>query len=173
MQRSELSGTVLQLKAMGIDNIMRFEWLAPPPAETMIRALELLHALGALNSDARQQLLTVLPTVPLFAVIMYCCHRLCMVVCQLGAGRFEGCTHLTTGLKRPASPAVTDLTSSHMFWSMMSSCAYCQNGRQSTEAKLHPSALVFDVAAGPGIPMQAMSICQRPRLIHNLGFNLT
>jgi ATP-dependent RNA helicase DDX35 len=101
MQRSDLAGTVLQLKALGIDNIMTFEWLAPPPAEvragwcgqrghhgkrllqpsaaawvrgngpassgsapdlrcddtrpwqTMIRALEALHALGALDGDAR------------------------------------------------------------------------------------------------------------------------
>ena len=37
----------------GIDNMMTFEWLAPPPAETMIRALETLHALGALDEDAR------------------------------------------------------------------------------------------------------------------------
>ena len=53
MQRSELAGTVLQLKALGIDNMMQFEWLAPPPAEAMVRALELLHALGALGDDAR------------------------------------------------------------------------------------------------------------------------
>ncbi|KAK9828606.1 hypothetical protein WJX72_001006 [[Myrmecia] bisecta] len=53
MQRSELAGTVLQLKALGIDNIMAFDWLAAPPSETMVRALELLHALGALDGDAR------------------------------------------------------------------------------------------------------------------------
>lgn len=53
IQRCELASTVLQLKALGIDNIMKFDWLAPPPAETMIRALELLHALGALGEDAR------------------------------------------------------------------------------------------------------------------------
>ncbi len=53
MQRSELSGLVLQLKALGVDNIMAFEWLAAPPAEAMVRALEALHALGALGEDAR------------------------------------------------------------------------------------------------------------------------
>ncbi|KAL6770172.1 hypothetical protein ACKKBG_A33890 [Auxenochlorella protothecoides x Auxenochlorella symbiontica] len=53
MQRCDLAGAVLQLKALGIDNIMRFEWLAPPPPETMIRALESLHALGALGLDAK------------------------------------------------------------------------------------------------------------------------
>lgn len=53
MQRSDLTGMVLQLKALGIDNIMKFEWLAPPPAETMVRALENLHALGVLDDDAK------------------------------------------------------------------------------------------------------------------------
>jgi hypothetical protein len=32
---------------------MRFDWLAPPPAEAVVRGLELLHALGALDGDAR------------------------------------------------------------------------------------------------------------------------
>lgn len=53
MQRCDLAPVVLQLKALGVDNVMRFEWLAPPPAEAMIRALELLHALAALDDDAR------------------------------------------------------------------------------------------------------------------------
>lgn len=43
----------VQLKALGIDNIMKFEWLSPPPAETMVRALENLHALGVLDNDAK------------------------------------------------------------------------------------------------------------------------
>jgi ATP-dependent RNA helicase DDX35 len=41
------------MQALGIDNIMRFDWLAPPPAEAVVRGLELLHALGTLDSDAR------------------------------------------------------------------------------------------------------------------------
>ena len=41
------------VQALGIDNIMCFDWLAPPPAEAVVRGLELLHALGALDSDAR------------------------------------------------------------------------------------------------------------------------
>jgi len=53
MQRSELSGVMLQLKVLGIDNLHKFEWLAPPPAEAVVRALELLHALGALDDNAR------------------------------------------------------------------------------------------------------------------------
>jgi ATP-dependent RNA helicase DDX35 len=37
----------------GVDNMMTFEWLSPPPAELMVRGLETLHALGALGDDAR------------------------------------------------------------------------------------------------------------------------
>lgn len=64
MQRSELASTVLQLKSLGVDNMMTFDWLAPPPAETMVRALELLHALGALDSSARYAHNTALPPFP-------------------------------------------------------------------------------------------------------------
>jgi ATP-dependent RNA helicase DDX35 len=53
MQRSSLAGTVLQLKSLGIDNMMTFHWLAPPPAEAMVRALETLHALGGIGNDAK------------------------------------------------------------------------------------------------------------------------
>jgi len=42
----------LQLKSLGIDNIMRFDWLAPPAPDTMVRSLETLFAIGALDSDA-------------------------------------------------------------------------------------------------------------------------
>ncbi len=36
-----------------MDNVLRFEWLSPPPAEALVRALEELHALGVLDGDAR------------------------------------------------------------------------------------------------------------------------
>ncbi|XP_065827461.1 probable ATP-dependent RNA helicase DHX35 [Oscarella lobularis] len=41
--------SVLQLKSLGIDNVLRFNFLSPPPAKSMIRALDLLYALGALD----------------------------------------------------------------------------------------------------------------------------
>jgi HrpA-like RNA helicase len=34
MQRSNLMWVVLQLKAMGIDDVLHFEFMAPPPAGT-------------------------------------------------------------------------------------------------------------------------------------------
>jgi ATP-dependent RNA helicase DDX35 len=53
MQRSNLAMIVIQLKAMGIDNVLQFDFMSPPPAESMIRALELLYALNALDDSAR------------------------------------------------------------------------------------------------------------------------
>ena len=53
MQRSNIAGVLLQLKALGIDNVLRFPFLSPPPAQAMVRALELLHALGAIDSDSK------------------------------------------------------------------------------------------------------------------------
>lgn len=53
IQRSNLAPIILQLKALGIDNIARFDYLSPPPAELIIRALELLYSLGALDDYAK------------------------------------------------------------------------------------------------------------------------
>jgi ATP-dependent RNA helicase DDX35 len=53
LQRSNLAPVILQLKALGIDNIVRFNFLSPPPSELMAKALELLYALGALDEYAK------------------------------------------------------------------------------------------------------------------------
>ena len=53
IQRSNLAPTILQLKALGIDNVLRFDFLTPPPAELIIRALELLYSLGAVDDYAK------------------------------------------------------------------------------------------------------------------------
>ncbi|XP_077283685.1 putative ATP-dependent RNA helicase DHX35 [Arctopsyche grandis] len=53
MQRSDLSAIVLQLKALGIDNILRFTFPSPPPAKIMLSAIEVLYALGALDNKGQ------------------------------------------------------------------------------------------------------------------------
>ncbi|KAI2632020.1 P-loop containing nucleoside triphosphate hydrolase protein [Hypoxylon sp. NC1633] len=53
IQRSNLAPFILQLKALGIDNVVRFAYLTPPPAELMIKATELLFSLGALDEYAK------------------------------------------------------------------------------------------------------------------------
>ena len=39
------------LKSLGINDLMHFDFLDPPPSETLLRALEQLYALGALNQQ--------------------------------------------------------------------------------------------------------------------------
>lgn len=53
IQRSNLAPVVLQLKALGIDNIARFDYLTPPPSQLIVRALELLYSLAALDDYAK------------------------------------------------------------------------------------------------------------------------
>ncbi|EXB88532.1 putative ATP-dependent RNA helicase DHX35 [Morus notabilis] len=53
IQRSNLVSCVIQLKALGIDNILGFDWPASPSPEAMVRALEVLYSLGVLDDDAK------------------------------------------------------------------------------------------------------------------------
>jgi len=49
--RSNLSSVVLQLKKLGIDDLVHFDFMDPPAPETLMRALELLNYLGALDDE--------------------------------------------------------------------------------------------------------------------------
>ena len=49
IQRTNLGNVVLILKSLGINDLIHFDFMDPPPAEALIRALEQLYALGALN----------------------------------------------------------------------------------------------------------------------------
>merc|ERR1712142_636892 len=51
IQRTNLAATVLQLKAMGINDLIGFDFMDAPPVEAMIHALELLHTLSALDDE--------------------------------------------------------------------------------------------------------------------------
>ena len=51
IQRTNLAATLLQLKAMGINNLIDFDFMDAPPLEAMITALTQLHTLSALDDD--------------------------------------------------------------------------------------------------------------------------
>ena len=51
MQRVDASWAVLQLKALGINDIIHFDFISPPSVDSMIAALELLYSLGALDDE--------------------------------------------------------------------------------------------------------------------------
>jgi len=49
IQRTNMGNVVLMLKSLGIDDLIHFDFMDAPPVETLMRALEQLYALGALN----------------------------------------------------------------------------------------------------------------------------
>ena len=49
IQRTNLGNVVLLLKSLGINDLIHFDFMDPPPHETLVLALEQLYALGALN----------------------------------------------------------------------------------------------------------------------------
>ena len=49
--RTNLGSVVLQLKSLGIDDLVNFDFVDPPPSDTLARALEMLFFLGALDDE--------------------------------------------------------------------------------------------------------------------------
>lgn len=51
IQRQNLSMTILMLKAMGINDLLHFDFMDPPPTNTMLTALKELYDLSALDDE--------------------------------------------------------------------------------------------------------------------------
>ncbi|CAK9066048.1 unnamed protein product [Durusdinium trenchii] len=49
--RSNLSSVVISLKKLGVDDIVHFDFMEPPSPESMMRALEMLYFLGAIDEE--------------------------------------------------------------------------------------------------------------------------
>lgn len=72
--RSNLGATVLELKKLGIQNLVKFDFMDPPAPETMMRALEELNFLACLDDDgeltALGRLSAEFPLDPTLAVML-------------------------------------------------------------------------------------------------------
>ena len=53
IKRCNIASVVLQLKALGVDDVLHFDFMDPPPREAVVRSLELLYALGALDDTGK------------------------------------------------------------------------------------------------------------------------
>lgn len=51
IQRTNLANVVLQLKAMGINDLLGFDFMDPPPLQTLVGAMESLYTLDALDEE--------------------------------------------------------------------------------------------------------------------------
>jgi pre-mRNA-splicing factor ATP-dependent RNA helicase DHX15/PRP43 len=72
--RSNLGATVLELKKLGVENLVRFDFMDPPAPETMMRALEELNYLACLDDEgeltALGRLVAEFPLDPQLAVML-------------------------------------------------------------------------------------------------------
>ncbi|WEW57916.1 ATP-dependent RNA helicase [Emydomyces testavorans] len=94
IQRTNLSSVVLTLKSLGIDDLLDFDFMDPPPAETLIRALEQLYALGALNDHGELtkigRQMAEFPTDPMLAKAILaadkygCVEEILSIIAMLG-----------------------------------------------------------------------------------------
>lgn len=71
IERADLASVVLQLKTLGVEKPQDFEYVSPPPRQALLRALELLYALEALDETGKLLpkgiAIARLPLAPLFA----------------------------------------------------------------------------------------------------------
>ncbi|XP_055388788.1 LOW QUALITY PROTEIN: ATP-dependent RNA helicase dhx8-like, partial [Condylostylus longicornis] len=51
LQRTNLANTVLLLKALGVNDLIHFDFMDAPPVQTLINAMEHLYQLGALDEE--------------------------------------------------------------------------------------------------------------------------
>ncbi|GIX62581.1 pre-mRNA-processing protein 8, putative [Babesia caballi] len=96
IQRTNLAHVVLSLKALGIDDLINFDFMDPPAPETLIKALELIYALGALNDRGELTRLgrrmSELPMDPTYSKMLLaaekykCTHELVTICAMLGVG---------------------------------------------------------------------------------------
>ena len=91
--RSNLSSTVLDLKKLGIDDLVHFDFMDPPAPETMMRALEELNYLACLDDEGEMTALGKLasdfPLDPALAVMLisspefYCSNEILSITALL------------------------------------------------------------------------------------------
>eukprot|EP00012_Vannella_robusta_P014119 CAMPEP_0206211294 /NCGR_PEP_ID=MMETSP0166-20121206/18050_1 /ASSEMBLY_ACC=CAM_ASM_000260 /TAXON_ID=95228 /ORGANISM="Vannella robusta, Strain DIVA3 518/3/11/1/6" /LENGTH=262 /DNA_ID=CAMNT_0053633117 /DNA_START=271 /DNA_END=1059 /DNA_ORIENTATION=- len=93
IQRCNLTQVVMQLKALGIDDILHFDFLSPPPAKNMANALEMLYALKVLDDNCKLtsfgSTLVEFPLLPSLARVLIasgefgCCEEILTIVAML------------------------------------------------------------------------------------------
>lgn len=71
IQRTNLTSVILLLKSLGINDLLDFDFMDPPSTDTIVRAVEQLYALGALNNAGELtkigRQMAEFPTDPMFA----------------------------------------------------------------------------------------------------------
>jgi len=119
IKRCRLSSLVLQMRVMGIHNLMEFEFLEPPPKQLLLNALEQLIHLGAIGKDKSVtdlgRKMAMLPLEPTYAKLIlsappfHCTEEIVTVVAMLSV---ESLLITPAAKKEEASRARSYLVSS-------------------------------------------------------------
>lgn len=94
IQRTNLNSVVLLLKSLGINDLITFDFMDPPSPDMLIRSLEQLYALGALNDKGELtkigRQMAEFPTDPMLAKVVLaadkegCVEEVLSVIAMLG-----------------------------------------------------------------------------------------
>lgn len=93
---------MLQLKKLGIDDLVHFDFMDPPAPETLMRALELLNYLAALDDDGNLtdlgSVMSEFPLDPQLAkmLIASCSHNCSNEILSITAMLSGECLSITT-----------------------------------------------------------------------------
>lgn len=122
--RSNLSNTILELKKLGIDDLVHFDFIDPPAPETMMRALEELNYLGCLDNEGNLTQLgmqcSLIPLDPTLAVTlisssqMKCSEEILSIVAMLSVPSVFVRPHNARREADDAKMAFADETSDHI-----------------------------------------------------------
>ena len=88
------------LKSLGINDLMNFDFMDPPPSETLMRALEQLYALGALNDKGELTKLgrrmAEFPVDPMLAKMICASENFQVDTCQRSLSMLWSAEHSTS-----------------------------------------------------------------------------
>ena len=124
--RTNLSNTVLLLLSLGVKDLLNFAFLDKPSVPTLIKSLENLYMLGALNSKGQitelGRIMCEFPCEPEFAKVLHtsATHPLCQGVlneCLTIVSMLHETTSLFIGNKREAiARIVSNIESDHLLY---------------------------------------------------------
>ncbi|KAK9944476.1 hypothetical protein M0R45_010043 [Rubus argutus] len=154
IKRCDLSNAILQLKALGVHDITRFDFIEKPTGESIIKSLEQLTLLGALGDDrklsdpvGRQMARLPLPPIYSKALIkaseLNCLEEMLITVAMLSAGSMfftprEKLDEARTARKRFENPEGDHLTLINVY---RASDQFLENrsglSRENHEEKFH------------------------------------
>ena len=110
--RCNLASVILELKKLGIDDLVHFDYMDPPAPETVMRALELLNYLAAFDDEGNLttlgDLMSTFPLEPQLAKMLivspeFKCSNEILSIAAMLSGALLSVHHLDRHTKMPGT----------------------------------------------------------------------